>query len=114
MTAKTIRSLITAAAAVTLLAASATSAAAADRRVVVVNETNHTLTNLYASSVRDSRYHGDWLGRTVLHPGESMVVNFNDGTGSCLMDVKGVFSDHTYVANRYNVCRGSEMTFSGN
>jgi hypothetical protein len=113
MTAKIIRTAALAIATVAVLAASATSAAAADRRVVVVNETNHTLTNLYASGVRDSRYHGDWLGRVVLHPGESIVVNFNDGTGACLMDVKGVFSDHTYVSHRYNVCRGSEMTFSG-
>jgi len=112
MTSKMIR-VIAAVAAATLFAASATNAAAADRRVVVVNDTNHTLTNLFASSVRDNRYHGDWLGRSVLHPGESVVVDFDDGSGACLMDVKGVFSDHTSVTNRYNVCNGSEMTFSG-
>ncbi|MGA0603497.1 hypothetical protein ACO2Q3_22505 [Caulobacter sp. KR2-114] len=114
MTSKMIRGVVVAFAAAAVFAASATSAAAADRRVVVVNDTNHTMTNLYASSVRDSRYHGDWLGRSVLRPGESMVVDFNDGSGACLMDVKGVFSDHTSATNRYNVCRGSEMDFTGN
>ncbi len=114
MTSKTIRGLVTAAAAIALLAASATSAAAADRRVVVVNETNHTLTNLYASGVDDSQFHGDWLGRQVLRPGQSMVVDFDDGTGACLLDVKGVFSDHTTVTNRYDVCSGSQMEFTGN
>ena len=114
MASKMIRGLVVAAAAAATLAASATSAAASDRRVTVVNDTNHTLTNLYASSVSDGRYHGDWLGRSVLRPGESIVVDFDDGTGACLMDVKGVFSDNTYVTNRYDVCRGSEMDFTGN
>lgn len=94
--------------------ATASSAAAANRHVLVVNETNHTLTNLYASSVNDSRFHGDWLGRSVIHPGESLVVNFDDGGGACMMDVKGVFSDETTVTDRYNVCVGAELTFTGN
>lgn len=106
--------IIAAAIAAAVFAASATSAAAADRRVVVVNDTNHTLTNLYASSINDRHFHGDWLGRSVLHPGESVEVDFDDGSDACLMDVKGVFSDHTSVTHRYNVCRGAEMDFTGN
>ena len=100
-----------AAASATLLTAGA--AAAADTRVVVVNSTNHTLTNLYASSVRDSRYHGDWLGDIVLAPGEWTTVDFDDGDGSCLMDVKGHFSDGDNVEQRFNVCTESRMEFTG-
>jgi hypothetical protein len=114
MASKFIRGLSIAVATIAVATASASSAAAANRHVLVVNETNHTLTNLYASSVRDNRYHGDWLGRSVIHPGESLVVDFDDGSGACLMDVKGVFSDETSVTNRYNVCTGAEMTFTGN
>jgi hypothetical protein len=112
MTSKLIRGLSVAIAAIAI--ATASNAAAANRHVLVVNETNHTLTNLYASSINDSHYHGDWLGRSVIRPGESLVIDFDDGAGACLMDVKGVFSDETSVTNRYNVCTGEEMTFTGN
>ena len=114
MSSKLIRSLSIAIAAVAIAAASASTAAAANRHVLVVNGTNHTMTNLYASSIYDRNFHGDWLGRAVIHPGESMIVDFDDGSGACLMDVKGVFSDDTSATNRYNVCSGAEMDFSGN
>ena len=74
-----------------------------DTRVLVVNSTNHTLTNLYASRASDPRFHGDWLGSDELAPGQSMVIDFDDGANSCLMDVKGVFSDNTYVQRRFDV-----------
>jgi len=86
----------------------------ANRRMLVVNVTNHTLTNLYASSVNDPSYHADWLGDRVLAPGESAVVNFEDGTGACEMDVKGVFSDGGTATNAYNVCAETEIDFTGN
>jgi hypothetical protein len=96
------------------LAAAAGSASAARRSVLVVNETNHTMTNLYASSIHDPNYHGDWLGRYVLHPGQSIVINFSDGTGSCLFDVRGEFNDNTYVQRHgVNVCRDYRLTFNG-
>ncbi len=86
----------------------------ANRRMLVVNVTNHTLTNLYASSVNDASYHADWLGTRVLGPGETAVVNFEDGTGACEMDVKGVFSDGGTATNTYNVCADTEIDFTGN
>lgn len=86
----------------------------ANRRMLVVNVTNHILTNLYASSVNDPNYHADWLGTHVLAPGESAVVNFEDGAGTCEMDVKGVFSDGGSATNTYNVCAETEVDFTGN
>jgi hypothetical protein len=86
----------------------------ANRRMLIVNVTNHTLTNLYASSVNDPSFHADWLGDRVLAPGESAIVNFEDGTGACMMDVKGVFSDGGTANNSYNVCAETEIDFTGN
>jgi hypothetical protein len=103
------------AAVVTIGVASASAASAANRSVMVINETNHTMTNLYASGINDPNFHGDWLGRDTLAPGESMVINFNDGTGACLVDVKAVFNDNTYVSQHgFNVCTQYRMTFTGN
>jgi hypothetical protein len=99
---------------ISLSLAAASSAAAANYSVLVVNNTNHTLTNLYASSIHDSNYHGDWLGRYVLHPGESITINFDDGDGSCLFDVRGEFNDNTYVQQHsVNVCSDYRLTFNG-
>jgi hypothetical protein len=94
--------------------AAAGSASAARRSVLVINDTNHTMTSLYASNIHDPHYHGDWLGRNVLNPGQSIVINFNDGAGACLFDVRGDFNDNTYVQRRsMNVCRDDRMTFIG-
>ena len=92
----------------------ASSASAADTRMVVVNSTNHTLVNVYASRISDPHYHGDWLGDRELAPGQSTVIDFDDGAGDCLMDVKGVFSDNTYVHIQANVCTDDTVTFTGN
>jgi hypothetical protein len=113
MSSKLIRGLSIALAAVAITAGSAGAASAANREVTVVNSTDHTMTNLFASSVRDNRYHGDWLGRGVIHAGYEATIDFDDGTGACLMDVKAVFSDRTSVTGRYNVCTGSTMRFTG-
>jgi len=117
MSAKTIvfRKLVVAASAAAVLMGAAGAAYAANRHVLVVNDTNHTLTNLYASSVRDSEYHGDWLGRATLSPGESVVIDFDDGRGTCRMDVKALFSDETNVQQHdFNVCTRTTMRFTGN
>ncbi|HZZ89531.1 MAG TPA: hypothetical protein VFE13_14470 [Caulobacteraceae bacterium] len=105
-----------AAAAVAALAINATTAAARpahDTRVLVVNSTNHTLTNLYASRTSDRHYHGDWLGDRELAPGQSMVIDFDDGTGACMMDIKGVFSDDTDVERSFDVCAEPKIEFTG-
>jgi hypothetical protein len=101
-------------AAASVALAIAGSASAHDNRMWVTNVTNHTLTNLFASRIADPHYHGDWLGDRELAPGQSMLVDFDDGTGACLMDIKGVFSDHTSVHLRANVCRETQVRFSGN
>jgi hypothetical protein len=110
-----VRGAAVAVAALTVLAASATSAAAADRRVVVVNSTEHTLVRLYASNTNDPNYHNDLLGSYVMRPGASTTMDFDDGTGSCWFDVKGVFSDGDKVErHNFNVCTETEMRFTGN
>lgn len=103
------------AAALTIVTATAGTAAAANRNVLVKNSTNHTLVKLYASRTDDSNFHGDWLGNDVLEPGQSTVINFNDGTGACAFDVKGMFNDDTSVQqHNFNVCVEPVMNFTGN
>jgi hypothetical protein len=110
-----IRNLVLAASALAAAGASATTASAADRRMTIINETNHTLVRLLASNTGDSRYHGDWLGRSMIYPGQSYTIDFNDGTGACMFDFAAQFSDRQVLQDRYvNVCRQSYIRFTGN
>ena len=97
------------------LSAATASSAAEDRRVVVINETQHTITNIYASATSDPNYHGDILGTYSIAPGQKMTVDFGDAGATCAMDVKAVFNDGDKVeTHSFDVCTRSEMRFTGN
>ena len=92
---------------------SAGSASAANRQVRVTNRTNHALTSLYASGTHYAHYR-DWLGRSVLYPGESMLIDFSDGSGDCSLVMVGHFNDNEDVTHYgVNVCRLSSVEFNG-
>ena len=79
-----------------------------DRRVKVTNDTSYTLTELYGSNAGTDDWEEDVLGDRVLKSGQSITVNFDDGTCYCTFDFKAVFSDNTSTVKRgYNVCTGT-------
>lgn len=80
-------------------------ASAADRRVEISNDTSYTIVEFYASNVGEKAWEEDILGRDMLAPGESVVINIDDGTGHCLYDFKAVFEDGDELEKgRINVC----------
>jgi hypothetical protein len=85
---------------------SATQASAEDRRVRIINETRHAIVKFYASSVASTGWEEDILGRDVLRPSQSVVINVDDGSGYCLYDFKAVFDDgDELVKSRVDVCK---------
>lgn len=92
----------------------ATSAAQAeDRRVRVINETRYTITHLYGSNVGTDSWEEDILGNDVLLPGQSVIVNFDDGTGYCKFDFMARFEDgDTAIKQNVDVCRISSFRFT--
>jgi hypothetical protein len=103
------------AAAATLTAVTAAPASAANRYVLVVNHTSHTLTRLYAAGRVYAGGYTDWLGRSTLAPGASMIINFSDGSGYCRMTIVGQFNDGDTVSeNGFNVCAEPQLEFTGN
>jgi hypothetical protein len=85
-------------------------AVAADRRVIVTNQSDNTVVHLYGSNVNTSSWEEDILGSRILSSGESIRVNFDDGTGHCLFDIKAVFADGRSVkAEAVNVCTESQL-----
>ncbi len=88
-------------------------AQAEDRRVRVINETRYTITHLYGSNVGTQDWEEDILGDQVLGPGQSVVVNFDDGTGYCLFDFMAKFEDgDTAIKSGVDVCKISSFRFT--
>ena len=93
--------------------ASATSTSVvANRNVVITNATGQTIWRFYGSRTTTSSWEEDILGSTVLSNGSSVNIDFNDGTGACLFDMKAEFRDgSSQVLSDVNVCTATQVTF---
>ncbi len=79
---------------------------AQDRRIRLINESRLTIEEFHASNVNRRGWEEDILGRRVLKPGQSMVINLNDGSGQCNFDFLTVMSNGRKIEKRgVNVCR---------
>jgi hypothetical protein len=98
--------------AVTALAGT-NSALAADRKVKIINKTKTPIFGFYASRTATDDWEEDILGEDVIMPGESMVINIDDGSGACKFDFKGEFEDgDEVVKTKVDVCKISEFSFT--
>ena len=87
------------------------SASAQDRRVRIINASNVTMNSFYASNTQRKNWEEDILGNSVLRPGQSAVININDGTGACMFDFRAVMVDGRKVESYgMNVCQISSWT----
>lgn len=90
-------------------------ASAANRRVKVINETNHTVVRFYGSNAGQDSWQEDVLGDDVLKPGQSVVVNFDDGSGYCKFDFLAKFDDGEQAESRgIDVCATEVFRLTGN
>jgi hypothetical protein len=107
------RLMLLGAAAAGALCLSVDASEALDRRVRVINNTSQVMMKFQASN-RDSRsWEEDILGRDVLRPGQSVMININDGTGYCVFDFRATFrSGQTVVRRQVNVCRVASWTIN--
>ena len=88
-------------------------ASAEDRRVRIINETNHIIVRFYASNVNATSWEEDILGDSVLKPGQSVVVNIDDGSGYCQYDFKAVFDDGDALERKQiDVCKISSYRYT--
>lgn len=88
------------------------SALAADRKVKVINKTKTPIFAFYASRTSTNDWEEDILGNDVIMPGESMVIDIDDGTGACKFDFKGEFEDgESVVKKNVDVCKVGEFSF---
>ena len=86
-------------------------AAAQDRRVRIINASNVTVNSFFASNTKRTSWEEDILGNSVLAPGQSVMVNINDGTGACMFDFRAVLANGRKVESHgMNVCQISSWT----
>jgi hypothetical protein len=86
-------------------------ASAQDRRVRIINASNVTVNSFQASNTSRKSWEEDILGNSVLAPGQSIMVNINDGTGACMFDFKAVLANGRKVESYgMNVCQISSWT----
>ena len=107
------KSLITTMAALAVTATSAMPAFALDRRVRIVNETGYVLVEFYGSNKGSTSWEEDILGPDVLGNGQSVMIDFDDGTGYCMFDFKAVFDDGDVLTRKgVNICEIGTYTYN--
>ncbi|MDO6588698.1 MULTISPECIES: hypothetical protein [Rhodobacterales] len=89
-----------------------TASSGMNRNVLIVNNTGGTIWRFYGSRTSTNSWEEDILGSSILASGSSVNIDFNDGTGSCMFDLKAEFRDgSSVVRNNVNVCQVSTVTF---
>jgi hypothetical protein len=107
------RFLLTALAAIAISTVTALPSYAQDRRVRIVNDTDFTLVQFYGSNKGSKSWEEDILGSDVLRPGQSVNINFDDGTGYCKFDFKAVFDDgDVLIRKNINICEIGTFTYN--
>lgn len=82
-----------------------------NKHVVIVNNSGKTVREFYGSNAGTSSWQEDILGTDMLEPGESVDINFEDGSGYCTFDFKAVFSDgSSAVESGFDVCAVSTVS----
>lgn len=84
-----------------------------NRVVEIVNKTGFTITEFYGSHTDAQTWEEDILGTDVLPSGRSVNINFDDGTGYCIFDLKAVFDDGDVLEKfGVNVCEIGTFTYN--
>ena len=78
---------------------------ALDRHMTVVNGTSFDIVELYGSNAGTSGPQENMLGDAVLPAGASADIDFDDGSGYCMFDLRAVFEDGDEVVSEgVNIC----------
>lgn len=79
--------------------------AAQDRRIRVNNNSGQTITLIKGSASNDNDWGQDRIPSGVLQTGNSVIIDFNDGNGECVYDLRATMIDGTERVQRaVNIC----------
>lgn len=84
-----------------------------NRRVRIHNQTGWTITAISVSDARGGDWRAALLGRDAVASGESVLVNVDDGAGSCVYVVKAEFANgQTLERDNVNACQIADYYFT--
>jgi len=80
-------------------------ASAENRWVTIHNNTGYDIVSFHGSHRDAPDWQEDILGSRILRAGQSVDINFDDGTGYCIFDFRAAFEDgDVLVKKSVNVC----------
>ena len=86
---------------------------ALDRRVRLVNHSSYNIVEFHASNIHRKSFEENILGNRILRPGESIIVNLDDGTDMCRFDFLTVMSNGAKVEkDDIDVCQLETYTIN--
>ena len=86
---------------------------AQDRKVKIVNNTGYSITNFYGSNTGSDSWEEDILGKDILPPNGSVLINFDDNSGYCMFDFRAVFEDgEEVIEEKIDVCKIGTFTYN--
>ena len=84
-----------------------------NRRVRIHNQTGWVLTGLQVTDARREDWRAATLGREAVPTGDSVMVNVDDGAGSCLYVIRAEFSNgQTLERTNVNACQIADYYFT--
>ena len=84
-----------------------------NRRVRIHNQTGWVLTGLQVTDVRREDWRLASLGREAVPTGDSVMVNVDDGAGSCIYLIRAEFSNgQTLERTNVNACQIADYYFT--
>ncbi len=96
-----------------VLGLAAVPAAAQDAVFTVNNATGFGITAFYGAADGDVSWEENLLGGQTLGSGASLSVDFDNGSGNCVFDLRAVFDDgDETVMQDVDVCAEKSVTFN--
>lgn len=87
------------------------SAADLNRNVLVTNSSNKALYSFYGSNVTRTTWEEDILGKSILAAGDSVMIDFDDGSSECRFDFRAIFVDGSeIIENNVDTCTMVQYT----
>ncbi len=82
-----------------------------DRLVVVTNKTEYGVMALYGSRASSTSWESNILTGRYIGPMRQLSVNFSDGSGACLIDLRADMSNGQKIEHRnFDACSLNEWT----
>ena len=86
---------------------------ALDRRIKLINASSYNIVEFHASNINRHSYEENILNNRIIRPGESIVVDLNDGTDMCQFDFLTVMSNGAKVEKKdVDVCQLETYTIN--